>query len=159
MPQNTILNHHERYMRLALTQAEQAFTKDEVPVGAIIVAPEGHILAQAYNQTETLHSQTAHAEMLAIAHAGQILGDWRLEDCWLYVTLEPCAMCMNAILISRFAGLVYGASSPLFGYLKVDKEGSSWLYKRDALTIVDGICEQEAQQLLKQFFKKKRVRE
>lgn len=117
------------------------------------------MLAQAYNATESSHTQTAHAEMLAIAQAGKVLGDWRLQDCWLYVTLEPCAMCMNAILISRLAGLVYGAPSPLFGYLKVDKEGSSWLYKRDALTIVDGICEQEAQQLLKQFFKKKRVRE
>lgn len=125
----------------------------------VIVAPDGKVLAQAYNATESSHTQTAHAEMLAIAQAGKVLGDWRLQDCWLYVTLEPCAMCMNAILISRLAGLVYGAPSPLFGYLKVDKEGSSWLYKRDALTIVDGICEQEAQQLLKQFFKKKRVRE
>jgi tRNA(adenine34) deaminase len=157
MAQDTILDYHQRYMQLALTQAQHAFDKDEVPVGAVIVAPDGRILAQAFNETESTHSQTAHAEMLAIAQAGTALGDWRLQDCWLYVTLEPCAMCMNAIILSRVAGVVYGASSPLFGYLKVDKEGSSWLYKRDALTILSGIGELESQQLLKQFFKKKRV--
>ncbi len=159
MAQDSILAYHERFMRLALEQAQHACAQDEVPVGAVIVAPDGSILAQACNRTESTHSQTAHAEMLAIAQAGQKRGDWRLQDCWLYVTLEPCAMCMNAIILSRLAGVVYGAASPLFGYLKVDKEGSSWLYKRDALTILDGICEQESQQLLKQFFKTKRVRE
>lgn len=157
MAQDTILDYHQRFMRIALTQAEQAFALDEVPVGAVIVAPNGQILAQTCNQTETVRSQTAHAEMLAIDQAGKALNDWRLQDCWLYVTLEPCAMCMNAIILSRLAGVVYGASSPLFGYLKVDKVGSSWLYKRDALTILNGICEQESQQLLKQFFKQKRV--
>ena len=159
MAQDTILAYHERYMQLALAQAQLAFDKDEVPVGAVIIAPDGNVIAQAYNAVEQTHTQTAHAEMLAIAQAGAALGDWRLQDCWLYVTLEPCAMCMNAIIISRMAGVVYGASSPLFGYLKVDKEGSSWLYKRDALTILSGIGEQEAQQLLRQFFKQKRVRE
>lgn len=159
MAQDTILAYHERFMRAALEQAQLAFDHDEVPVGAVIVAPDGSIIARACNATESTHTQTAHAEMRAIAQAGQARGDWRLQDCWLYVTLEPCAMCMNAIILSRLAGVVYGAASPLFGYLKVDKEGSSWLYKRDALTILDRICEQESQQLLKQFFKKKRVRE
>lgn len=154
-----ILAYHECYMQLALAQAQQAFEKDEVPVGAIIVAPDGKVIAQAYNAVEQTHSQTAHAEMHAIAQAGAVLGDWRLEQCWLYVTLEPCAMCMNAIIISRLAGVAYGASSPLFGYLKVDKEGSSWLYKRDALTILSGIGEKESRQLLQQFFKQKRIRE
>lgn len=156
MAQDTILNYHQRYMQLALTQAQLAFDKDEVPVGAIVVAPDGKVIAQAYNLVEHTHSQTAHAEIQVIAQAGTALGDWRLQDCWLYVTLEPCAMCMNAIILSRVVGLVYGASSPLFGYLKVDKEGSSWIYKRDALTILSGIGELESQQLLKQFFKKKR---
>lgn len=159
MAQDTILDYHKRFMSLALMQAEQAFTANEVPVGAIIVASDGKVLAQASNAVESTHCQTAHAEMLAITQAGKVFGDWRLQDCWIYVTLEPCAMCMNAIILSRLAGLVYGAASPLFGYLKVDKEGSSWLYKRDALTILSGIGEQESQQLLKQFFKKKRVRE
>lgn len=154
-----ILTHHAQYMQHALAQAQLAFDKDEVPIGAVIVTADSRIVAHAYNQSESTHTQTAHAELLAIAQAGQALGDWRLEGCWLYVTLEPCAMCMNAILLSRLAGLVYGASSPLFGYLKVDKEGSSWLYKRDALTILAGIGENEARQLLQQFFKKKRVRE
>ncbi|CAN5210135.1 tRNA adenosine(34) deaminase TadA [soil metagenome] len=159
MAQDNILLYHQQQMKLALAQAQCAFDADEVPVGAIIINKEGAIIAQAYNSVEQTHSQTAHAEMLAIAQAGSALGDWRLEECWLYVTLEPCAMCMNAIIISRLAGVVYGASSPLFGYLKVDKEGSSWLYKRDALTILSGIGEQESRQLLQQFFKQKRIRE
>lgn len=159
MSQNTILDYHERYMKLALAKAQEAMGNDEVPVGAIIVSPTGQILAEASNAVQMSHSQTAHAEMLVLAQAGKAIGDWRLQDCWLYVTLEPCAMCMNAILISRLAGVVYGASSPLFGYLKVDKEGSSWLYKRDALTILAGIGEDESKQLLKQFFKQKRIRE
>lgn len=154
-----ILAYHERYMQLALVQAQLAFDKDEVPVGAVIIASDGKVIAQAYNAVEHTHTQTAHAEMLAIAQAGAVLGDWRLQDCWLYVTLEPCAMCMNAIIISRLAGVAYGASSPLFGYLKVDKEGSSWLYKRDALTILAGIGQKESRQLLQQFFKQKRIRE
>lgn len=154
-----ILKYHAQYMQLALSQAQLAFDANEVPIGAVIVAPNGQILAQACNATESTHSQTAHAELLAIAQAGAIQGDWRLQDCWIYVTLEPCAMCMNAIIISRLAGLVYGAPSPLFGYLKVDKEGSSWLYKRDALTILEGIGQAEAKQLLQQFFKQKRIQE
>lgn len=159
MAQDNIILYHERFMRLALAQAQNAFDNDEVPVGALIINKEGAVIGQACNSVEQAHSQTAHAEILAIAQAGSALGDWRLEDCWLYVTLEPCAMCMNAIIISRLAGVVYGASSPLFGYLKVDKEGSSWIYKRDALTILPGIGEQESRQLLQQFFKKKRIRE
>lgn len=153
-----IISYHKKYMQEALTQAQKAFDEGEVPIGAVIVK-DGQIIARAYNTVERNHSQISHAELVAIDQAGRSLYDWRLEGCWIYVTLEPCAMCMNGIILSRAEGLVYAAASPLFGYLKVDKEGSSWLYKRDALTILDGICEQESQQLLKQFFKQKRVRE
>lgn len=149
--------NHDHYMRKALKQAQCAFARDEVPVGAVIVDAQGMVIARAHNQVEKMKSQTAHAELLALAKAGKRLGDWRLEGCWLYVTLEPCSMCMSAIGLSRLAGVVYGADSPLFGYQKVDKGGASWLYKRDALTIVGGICNENAKKVLQQFFKQKRM--
>ncbi len=151
--------HHQQFMQHALAQAQKAFEQDEVPIGAVIVNKDGQLIAQAGNTVEATHSQTDHAELRAIAQAGKVLGDWRLNGCWIYVTVEPCAMCMNAIILARLEGLVYGAPSPLFGYLRVDKQGSSWLYKRDALTILAGVGEKESKQLMQQFFKQKRILE
>ena len=148
--------NHQFYMSKALALARRAFIADEVPIGAVIVNGRGEIIARAFNQSECKMTQMAHAELLALAKAGKKIGDWRLEDCWLYVTLEPCAMCMNAIVISRIKGVVFGAESPLFGYHKVDKDMPSWLYKRDNLAIIGGICEENSRKLLQEFFKKKR---
>lgn len=105
---------HEHYMRLALDQAIAAWDQNEVPVGCVIVRG-GRVIGAAHNQRETLRDPTAHAEMLAITQAAESLGDWRLESCRLYVTLEPCPMCAGAILLGRIPELVYGASDPKAG--------------------------------------------
>lgn len=150
-----IVKNHEFYMKKALKQAYKAFSQDEVPIGALIVAPGGHIIAKSYNKVEQKQCQIAHAEIRAIEKASKKMGNWRLEKCWIYVTLEPCAMCMNLILLSRFAGIVFGARSPIFGY-QLDKQGPRQLYRKDTVKIIEGICETEASGILKQFFKQKR---
>src|SRR5581483_8886958 len=100
---------HLEHMALALEEAEAAAAADEVPVGAVIVSLQHGVIARAHNQRETLKDPTAHAEMIAITQAAQALGSWRLEQCVLYVTLEPCAMCAGAIVLARLPLLVYGA--------------------------------------------------
>jgi tRNA(adenine34) deaminase len=101
-------------MRLALGEAEQALAENEVPIGAVIVQGE-RVIAAAHNQRETLRDPTAHAEVVAITQAAAALGDWRLEGCTLYVTLEPCIMCSGAILLARIPTVVYGATDPKAG--------------------------------------------
>ncbi len=105
---------HQRFMEIALAEAEQALREDEVPIGAVVVH-QGRVIASAHNQRETLRDPTAHAEMIAITQAADALGSWRLEDCALYVTLEPCPMCAGAILQARIATVVYGAADPKAG--------------------------------------------
>lgn len=105
---------HERWMELALKEAELAYKRKEVPVGAIIVH-ESKIIGKGFNQTETLQDPTAHAEIIAITAAASHLESWRLEDCTLYVTLEPCAMCAGAIVLARIPRLVFGAYDPKAG--------------------------------------------
>lgn len=101
-------------MSLALSMAREALLHGEVPIGAVIVS-EGRILSRAFNLRETLGDPTAHAERIALALAGQARRDWRLDGCTLYVTLEPCPMCAGAIVLSRLARVVYGASDPKAG--------------------------------------------
>lgn len=101
-------------MRMALMQAEEARQEDEVPVGAVIVHGQ-RVIAAAHNQREQLRDPTAHAEMIAITQAAESMGDWRLEDCALYVTLEPCPMCAGAILQARIPLVVYGATDSKAG--------------------------------------------
>ncbi len=143
------------FMGKALIEARKAYAKDEVPIGAVIVGPEGTIVARAYNRVESAHTQCAHAEVQAIQKAGKKRGDWRLDGHWLYVTLEPCTMCMGLIFLSRLSGVVYGADSPLFGY-RLDKVGTSRVYKKDALVVIKGVGVQESAKLLKHFFQGKR---
>jgi tRNA(adenine34) deaminase len=102
---------HERWMRLALTQARAAAEEGEVPVGAVILR-DGHLIAKARNQVETLKDPTAHAEILAITQAAAAVGDWRLTDCTLYVTKEPCVMCAGAIVLARIPLVVWGMTDP-----------------------------------------------
>ena len=99
---------HEKYMRLAYQEAEAAMEEDEVPIGTVIVHA-GRVIASAHNQRELLRDPTAHAEMIAITQAAESLGSWRLEDCALYVTLEPCPMCAGAIIQARIPLVIYGA--------------------------------------------------
>ena len=146
---------HLRYMNLALKEAQKAFKKDEVPIGAVIVSPEGKIVSRAYNQVEKKQQQIAHAEMQAIAKACKKRGNWRLNGHWLYVTLEPCSMCLNLALLSRLEGIVFGAESPVFGY-HLDNRGPLQLYRRDTLQIIKGVGQQESAALLKRFFTEKR---
>src|SRR6187401_2584425 len=111
---------HEDYMRQALCEAAAAGQEDEVPIGAIVVHHDAEggndrVIGSAHNQREQLHDPTAHAEMLAITQAAEALGNWRLERCTLYVTLEPCPMCAGAIVQARIPRVVYGAADPKAG--------------------------------------------
>jgi tRNA(adenine34) deaminase len=111
---------HEHYMRLALREAEAAGAEDEVPIGCVIVQHDSaggddRMIGAAHNQREQLHDPTAHAEMLAITQAAEALGNWRLENCTLYVTLEPCPMCAGAIVLARIPRVVFGAADPKAG--------------------------------------------
>lgn len=137
----------QSFMRQALKLAKKAFDKEEVPVGCVIVH-KGKVIARAYNQVEHKDTQCAHAELLALQRAGKKIGDWRLLECELYVTLEPCSMCMHAIRLHRLAAVVYGAPSPVFGY-RLDNA-------KDAVRIVSGVMHDESAQLLKKFFTDKR---
>jgi tRNA(adenine34) deaminase len=145
----------ESFMRLALREAERAFEAEEVPVGAVIVHA-GKVIGKGFNQREKLEDPTAHAEMLAITAAAQALGDWRLEDCTLYVTLEPCPMCAGAIVNARVKRVVFGASDPKAGAC-----GSLMNVVQDArlnhrVELVAGVLAEETGAILKQFFRTRR---
>ena len=145
----------EHYMRLALREAEAAVQEEEVPVGAVIVHGE-RIVASAHNQREQLHDPTAHAEMIAITQAAESLGDWRLEHCTLYVTLEPCPMCAGAILLSRLPRLVYGAADSKSGCV----ESLYHLLNDDRLNhqvqVVPGVLALDCGSILTEFFQTQR---
>ena len=142
-------------MRLALREAEAAVQEEEVPVGAVIVHGE-RIVASAHNQREQLHDPTAHAEMIAITQAAESLGDWRLEHCTLYVTLEPCPMCAGAILLSRLPRLVYGAADSKSGCV----ESLYHLLNDDRLNhqvqVVPGVLALDCGSILTEFFQAQR---
>ena len=106
---------HVLHMEMALEEAGLAADEDEVPVGAVVVHPERGVIARAHNQRERLRDPTAHAEMIALTQAAGALGTWRLDDCLLYVTLEPCPMCAGAVVQARLPYLVYGCADPKAG--------------------------------------------
>ncbi|MGC1392031.1 MAG: nucleoside deaminase [Bacteroidales bacterium] len=140
----------EQFMRAALTEANKAFDKQEVPVGAVVVC-NNIIIARAHNLTETLRDPTAHAEMQAITSASNWLGGKYLEDCTIYVTLEPCAMCAGAIGWSQAKVLVFGASDEKKGYRTI-----SDLLLHPKTIAESGVLERECRELLIRFFKTKR---
>lgn len=146
---------HEMYMRHALQEAQQAAVEDEVPVGAIIVH-NGRIIAAAHNQREALHDPTAHAEMIAITQAAEALGDWRLEGCTLYVTLEPCPMCAGAIVLARVGRVVFGAWDEKAGM--AGSVGDILRHPRlnHRPEVQGGVREEECAALLKAFFRERR---
>lgn len=141
---------HEAYMKLALAEARQAYERDEVPVGAVVVC-RNRVIARGHNLTETLNDVTAHAEMQAITAAASSLGGKYLEDCTVYVTVEPCVMCAGALGWAHVSGLVYGASDEKRGYTRFAPEA---LHSRTV--VVKGILETECAQLMIDFFKSKR---
>src|SRR4029453_6086495 len=141
----------ENFRREALRQAKKAYEADEVPVGAIVVRA-GRIIGRAYNQVELLKDATAHAEMLALTQGGGVVGDWRLTDCTLYVTKEPCPMCAGAIVHTRLERVVFGVNDPKSG-----AAGSVLnLLQMPALnhrcTVTRGVCAEESRALLQSFF-------
>lgn len=146
------------FMHQALALAQEAFSQGEVPIGALVVDEHGKVIGLGRNATEASCTQSAHAEVAALTQAGSVRGDWRLTGCWLYVTLEPCFMCMGLIYLSRVSGVVYGASSPLFG-AHLDSSRMVSVYKVDTVSIISGVCTHEAAEMLKEFFKKKRSRD
>ena len=139
----------EYFMRIAFNEAITAFERDEIPVGAVIVC-NNKIIAKAHNLTETLTDVTAHAEMQAITSAANYLGGKYLQDCTLYVTLEPCVMCGGALYWSQISKVVYGASDEKRGF----KAKIGELHPKTE--IVSGIMEEKCGQLMKEFFQRKR---
>lgn len=147
---------HEAFMRMALAEAEQAAAEDEVPIGAVIVHA-GRVIAAAHNQREQLKDPTAHAEMLAITQAASALEDWRLADCALYVTLEPCPMCAGAIVLARIPLVVYGAPDPKAGAVSTLYQLLSDPRLNHRCEIVSQVLGPECGQLLTRFFQTKRA--
>lgn len=148
-------NIDEKYMALALKEAAKAALIDEVPVGAVIVLNE-KVIAKAYNKKEINKDTLGHAELLAIRKANRKINAWRLSECVLYVTLEPCAMCSGAIMHARFKKVVYGARD-----LKGGAMGDNFnLFEQKPINhkpeIVSGVLEEECSNILKEFFKTKR---
>ena len=146
---------HDQYMEMALRQAAKAFKLDEVPVGAVVVN-HNTIIGRGYNQRETLKDPTAHAEMIAITAAANTKGDWRLDDCILYVTKEPCPMCAGAIVISRLKMVVFGCYD--------EQEGCCGsLYQlcgdprfKTTVAVQGGVLDKECLSMIQEFFQVKR---
>lgn len=143
-------NPDEYFMEAALREARAAAEEDEIPIGAVIVA-DGSIIARAHNQTERLHDVTAHAEMLAFTAAAEYLGAKYLNDCTLYVTVEPCPMCAGAAGWTQVGRIVYGAADPKRGYSTV---GTGMLHPKTEVT--GGVLAEECGELMREFFKRKR---
>ena len=149
---------YDEAMRLALAQGAQALAQDDVPVGAVVLGPDGAVLATGHNDREGSGDPTAHAEVLALRAAAAALGAWRLTGCTLVVTLEPCTMCAGAIVLSRVDRVVYGADDP-----KAGAAGSLFDLLRDRRLnhrpeVVRGVLEQECAQVLRGFFEARRSR-
>lgn len=145
-----VIFSHEFFMKEALKEAQYALGKDEVPVGAVIVA-NNTVVARAHNLTETLNDVTAHAEMQVITAAANMLGSKYLPGCTLYVTLEPCVMCAGALFWSQIPEIVYAASDDKRGYSRIK---NALLHPKTIIT--RGILEHEASHLIKDFFSEKR---
>ena len=149
------MTEHERYMRLALSEAELAAAEGEVPVGAVIVRG-GEVIARAHNRREQAGDPTAHAEMLAIRAAAQALGSRRLADCTLYVTLEPCPMCAGAMVMANLSACYFGADDERQGCVEsvycIPSDPAFYHHVR----CVGGLLENECQALLKTFFERRR---
>lgn len=150
--------HSDAYfMGEALRQALRAYEAEEVPIGAVVVR-EGRIIARAFNQVELLKDATAHAEMLAITQAEQAVGDWRLNDCTLYVTKEPCPMCAGAVVHVRFGRVVFGAGDPKGGAAGGAMNLLQFPSLNHRCEITSGVREEECRALLQTFFAEQRAK-
>jgi tRNA(adenine34) deaminase len=149
---------HAAHMEEALREAELAADEDEVPVGAVVVSLEEGIIGRGHNQREQLLDPTAHAEMIAITQAAQSLRSWRLENCVLYVTLEPCPMCAGAIVLARLPFLVYGAADPKAGACETLYEIPTDVRLNHRVQTVRGVLAERCATVLSDFFAAKRRR-
>ena len=140
------------FMRLALAEAERAAAAGEVPIGAVIVH-DGRVIGRGRNACERLNDATAHAELVAITAAGSALGDWRLEDCTLYVTLEPCPMCLGACLNARVKRVVYGAREPKSGACGSVVDLAAPPGYNHAVAVTGGVLADLAGGLMREFFR------
>lgn len=150
-----LLRDDTYYMSLAYNQAIKAWNEDEVPIGAVI-SYEGQVIASTYNQVERLKDPTAHAEILAITQASEFIGDWRLNDCTLYVTKEPCPMCSGASIMARLSRVVYAFGDPKMGCMG----GAIELHKIPTLNhqceVTSGVMEFECKTMVQAYFQLKR---
>ena len=149
------MNKYEFYMKEALKEAKKAFAKDEVPVGCVIVH-KNIIIARAHNQIRMLKDPTAHAEMIAITQASNSLQNERLRDCVLYVTIEPCSMCVGAMVLARIKDLIYAADEAKSGACGSALNIINHKNLNHKIKIEKGILGEESSSLMKEFFKKKR---
>ena len=152
------LQSDQYFMGEALRQAAKAYEAGEVPVGAVIVRA-GRVIARAFNQVELLKDATAHAEMLALTQAEGVVGDWRLTDSTLYVTKEPCPMCAGAIVHTRLARVVFGASDPKAGAAGSALNLLQFPGLNHRCAITSGVCEADCRALLQNFFTAQRLSE
>jgi tRNA(adenine34) deaminase len=150
-----LIRDDEQGMRAALRLAELAAEKDEVPVGCVIVH-DGMVIGRGHNQTEALQDATAHAEIVAIGAASSTLSSWRLNDCTLYVTLEPCAMCAGAMILARVGRLVYGARDPKAGACGSVLDVIHERRLNHRVEVQEGVLAEECGAILKEFFQRKR---
>jgi tRNA(adenine34) deaminase len=158
MPDEPIidLQSDHYFMGEALREAVRAYSREEVPIGAIVVR-SGRIIARGYNQVELLKDATAHAEMLALTAAEEAVGDWRLTDCTLYVTKEPCPMCAGAIVHTRLARVVFGAPDPKAGAAGSALNLLQFPSLNHKCDITSGVRDAECRQLLQTFFSEQRA--
>ena len=150
------MTEDEKFMEVAIKEAKKAQKNDEVPIGAIIVK-DGVIIAKSYNKRNKSKIATHHAEILAIEKACKVLGDWRLENCTIYVTLEPCPMCAGAIMNSRIPRVVFGAkelSSEKDVFMEIMSDTKRLNHK---VEVVGGVLKDECSKILSLFFKQKRI--
>lgn len=150
------LDGWEAPMRLALAQAQLAAANGEVPVGAVLLGPDGTVLVQAANAPITANDPTAHAEIAAMRLGAQLLGNYRLTGCTLVVTLEPCLMCLGAMIHARIAGLVYGAPDPKSGAVASCLDGANLGFVNHRFPVLGGVLAEECGDVLRQFFRARR---
>lgn len=151
------MTEQEKYMKAAMTQAKKAYALGEVPIGCVIVH-EGKIIGRGYNRRNTDKNTLAHAEITAINKASRKIGDWRLEDCTLYVTLEPCQMCSGAIVQARIPEVVIGCMNPKAGCAGSILNILENVSFNHQVKVTRGVLEQQCSDMLTQFFKELRVR-
>ena len=151
------LGIHDTFMGSALDEANCALEKHEVPIGAVVVSPEGEILGRGHNLRETTADPTAHAEIYALRSAGEAQGDWRLEGCDLYVTVEPCPMCAGAAVNARVQRIIFGVRDPKAGAIVSLMSVTSDVRLNHQVEVIEGVRGDECASILQEFFRRLRT--